>query len=151
MTFSEFLKDNIVFLDGGMGTLLQSKGLKPGELPERWNMTHPGVISDIHKAYFDAGNMIAFSCSEHWAEVLAGYVAFVHVKDFHRNNGVNSGGVLKEITEGDANWEKIIHELKKGGFDGYVTGEVNGKTPEMTPDQYYANVCANIAEIIKYC
>ena len=54
MTFSEFLRDNIVILDGGMGTLLQSKGLKPGELPERWNITHP----DIHKAYFDAGSNV---------------------------------------------------------------------------------------------
>ena len=58
MTFSEFLKDNIVILDGGMGTLLQSKGLMPGELPERWNITHPDVISDIHKAYFDAGSNV---------------------------------------------------------------------------------------------
>ena len=58
MTFSEFLRDNIVILDGGMGTLLQSKGLKPGELPERWNITHPDVISNIHKAYFDAGSNV---------------------------------------------------------------------------------------------
>jgi biotin synthase len=38
-----------------MGTLLQSQGLQPGELPERWNLTHPDVITAIHQAYFDAG------------------------------------------------------------------------------------------------
>ena len=30
MNILEFMKDNIVFLDGGMGTLLQEAGLKPG-------------------------------------------------------------------------------------------------------------------------
>ena len=55
MNFSEFLKTSNVYLDGAMGTLLQRQGLKPGELPERWNITHPEVITEIHKAYLDAG------------------------------------------------------------------------------------------------
>lgn len=58
MTFSEFLKDNIVYLDGGMGTLLQAKGLKPGDAPERWNISHPDVICGIHRNYFDAGSNV---------------------------------------------------------------------------------------------
>ncbi len=58
MTFQEYLKDHIVFLDGGMGTLLQAKGLLPGESPERWNITHPEIISDIHKTYYDAGSNV---------------------------------------------------------------------------------------------
>ena len=47
-----------MFFDGGMGTLLQEKGLKAGEYPERWNITHPHIISGIHKAYFDAGSNV---------------------------------------------------------------------------------------------
>ena len=58
MDFREFLKTNLVFLDGGMGTLLQSAGLTPGEHPERWNITHPEVIRSIHKSYFDAGSNV---------------------------------------------------------------------------------------------
>ena len=58
MTFREFLKDNIVVLDGGMGTLLQARGLQPGELPERWNLSHRQDITAIHKAYFDAGSNV---------------------------------------------------------------------------------------------
>lgn len=58
MNFREFLKENIVYLDGGMGTLLQESGLKPGEYPERWNITHPDVITKIHKDYFDAGSNV---------------------------------------------------------------------------------------------
>lgn len=58
MTFREFLKDNIVVLDGGMGTLLQEKGIAPGERSERWSVTHEDVVRGIHKAYFDAGSNV---------------------------------------------------------------------------------------------
>ena len=60
MKFLDFLKNNNVYLDGGMGTLLQARGLRAGELPERWNLTHPEEITAIHKAYIEAGsNVIA--------------------------------------------------------------------------------------------
>lgn len=58
MNFLDFLQNHIVYLDGGMGTLLQAKGLVPGEYPERWNITHPEEITAIHKAYFDAGSNV---------------------------------------------------------------------------------------------
>jgi len=58
MNFREYLKNNIVYLDGGMGTLLQAQGLKPGEHPERWNLSHPDIITSIHKSYFDAGSNV---------------------------------------------------------------------------------------------
>lgn len=58
MSFKEFFKENLVLLDGGMGTLLQAKGLRAGEHPERWNITRPEVIRDIHKSYFDAGSNV---------------------------------------------------------------------------------------------
>ena len=58
MNFREYLKEHIVILDGGMGTLLQAAGLLPGEHPERWNLTHPEEIVRIQKAYFDAGSNV---------------------------------------------------------------------------------------------
>ena len=58
MNFRTFLKDNLVILDGGMGTLLQKAGLAPGELPEVWNLTHPEAVTSIHRAYFDAGSNV---------------------------------------------------------------------------------------------
>ena len=58
MNFKDYLKNHIVYLDGGIGTLLQAGGLKPGEYPERWNLSHHDVIIDIHKAYFDAGSNV---------------------------------------------------------------------------------------------
>lgn len=58
MTFSEYLNKGKVYLDGGMGTLLQARGLKAGEHPELWNITHGEIISEIHKAYYDAGSNV---------------------------------------------------------------------------------------------
>ena len=58
MNFREFLQQNIVRLDGGMGTLLQAHGLQASEQPERWNLTHPEVITDIQRQYFDAGSNV---------------------------------------------------------------------------------------------
>ena len=61
MNILEYMKDNLVFLDGGMGTLLQAAGLMPGELPERWNISHADEIVKIHRAYFDAGTNVVLS------------------------------------------------------------------------------------------
>ncbi|MBR2350205.1 MAG: homocysteine S-methyltransferase family protein [Clostridia bacterium] len=58
MNFKEFLKDNIVYLDGGLGTLLQANGLLPGELPERWNLTHADVIRKAQLDYFNSGSNV---------------------------------------------------------------------------------------------
>ena len=41
-----------------MGTLLQARGLRAGEMPERWNLSHAEEIVAIHKAYFDAGSNV---------------------------------------------------------------------------------------------
>ena len=44
-----------LFFDGGTGTILQEKGLQGGELPERWNLTRPEDIIDLHCGYLRAG------------------------------------------------------------------------------------------------
>ncbi|MDO4279599.1 MAG: homocysteine S-methyltransferase family protein [Lachnoclostridium edouardi] len=49
------LGKRILFFDGGMGSLLQEKGLKPGELPETWNVLHPEIVTAIHREYLEAG------------------------------------------------------------------------------------------------
>lgn len=55
MRFKERLGKEILFFDGAMGTMLQERGLKTGEIPELWNMTHEEVILDVHKQYLEAG------------------------------------------------------------------------------------------------
>lgn len=50
------LKRGFLLLDGGTGSLLQSRGLPPGQLPEYWNLTHPEEVLALHRAYYDAGS-----------------------------------------------------------------------------------------------
>ena len=57
----ERLGKELLFFDGGMGTLLQKEGLLPGELPEIWNVEHSDVIKNIHKSYFEAGSDIVLT------------------------------------------------------------------------------------------
>ena len=52
---TNLLGKSLLFFDGGTGTILQSKGLKPGELPETWNIKHPDIITQLHYDYFVAG------------------------------------------------------------------------------------------------
>ncbi|MDP4152683.1 MAG: homocysteine S-methyltransferase family protein [Bacillota bacterium] len=54
--FREFLNNKIVLFDGAMGTMLQQNGLKTGELPEKFNITHPEVVTHIHQEYIKAGS-----------------------------------------------------------------------------------------------
>ena len=49
MNIRERLGKELLFLDGGMGTLLQAEGLAPGELPETWNIEHPEKVEAIHR------------------------------------------------------------------------------------------------------
>ena len=58
MDIRERLGKELLFFDGGMGTLLQEAGLAPGELPETWNITCPDKVTQIHRAYFEAGSDI---------------------------------------------------------------------------------------------
>lgn len=59
MNIKDFIKQNTFYLDGGMGTMLQERGLDAGEYPELWNLTHAEDIVAIHRAYFEAGsNMV---------------------------------------------------------------------------------------------
>lgn len=103
---------------------------------------------DGYRVYFDAGNMIAFSWSEYWAEILGGHIDKVHVKDYKRNGGsINQGGTWCDILSGDVNWPKVIPALKKGGFDGYLTAEVGKSDPSQSWEDYYKMVAKQVGTI----
>ena len=81
MNILQYLKNHILYLDGGMGTLLQARGLRAGEMPERWNLSHAEEIVAIHKAYFDAGsnvvntNTFGANCLKFGADELDAIIA----------------------------------------------------------------------------
>lgn len=51
-----FNEQRCCLLDGAMGTMLQKAGLQPGEHPDVWSVTHPEVVTEIHKAYVQSGS-----------------------------------------------------------------------------------------------
>lgn len=62
MEFLELLKtDRPVLLDGGMGTMLQARGLPVGATPELVALEHPDWLREIHTAYLDAGSQIIYA------------------------------------------------------------------------------------------
>lgn len=63
MDLKSFLDDNFLMLDGGMGTMLMQAGMPAGSLPELMNLTHPEVVTAIHKQYVDAGTDMVITCT----------------------------------------------------------------------------------------
>ena len=57
----ERLGKELLYFDGGMGTLLQERGLQPGELPETWNLLHAEELREIHRTYIEAGSDIVLT------------------------------------------------------------------------------------------
>jgi 5-methyltetrahydrofolate--homocysteine methyltransferase len=53
--FLESLYHKVLVLDGAMGTMLQERGLKPGQAPEELNLTMPEVVAGVHREYLAAG------------------------------------------------------------------------------------------------
>ena len=102
-------------------------------------------------AYFDVGNVLAFSWPEHWIEILGNRIRAVHVKNFKRAGGLYRGGEWVDLEEGDADWRRVIPALKQAGFDGYLTAETfigESKVPGISFPAYYKTVCDALGRII---
>ncbi len=84
---TDYMKDHIVYFDGAMGTMVQKYGLKAGENPELFSLTHPEVIAQIHQSYLKAGaNILSAntfganahklaSCGHSPAEIISASIA----------------------------------------------------------------------------
>lgn len=48
-------RDRVLVSDGAWGTLLQERGLAPGECPEHWNLTHREAVFGIASSYAESG------------------------------------------------------------------------------------------------
>ena len=106
--------------------------------------------SDMFGAYFDLGNMVAFSDTVHWADVVGGMTFKIHVKDYKRTSGVNRGGKFVQLLEGDVDWRRSMAILKARGFDGYLTAEVFKDDPNMSDEDYLASIVEAEKVIQKY-
>ena len=104
MKFIERLGREWLFFDGGMGSILQERGLAAGELPETWNITHPDEIQSIHRAYLDAGSDIintntfganALKFPDNLREIVESAVA--HAKEARRQAGREDAYIALDI------------------------------------------------------
>ncbi len=112
MNILDKLKNKRVILsDGALGTMLQAKGLQPGECPELWNITRRKEVLDIARSYFDAGSEIVATNSFGGNVFKLSYYGL--------------GDKVSELNQSAA---EIVREA--AGKDRYVAGSI-GPTGKM--------------------
>ena len=80
------------------------------------------VGSDYVGAYFDVGNVMFSGYPEHWIKILNKRIKKVHFKDYRRAAGDLHGFV--DLLAGEVNWPKVMEQLEKVGYDGWVSAEM---------------------------
>ena len=80
------------------------------------------IGSDFVGSYLDIGNTLANGYPEHWIRTLAHRIKKVHFKDYR----VEAGGLhgFVDLLAGDVNYPAVTEELKKVGYDGWVSAEM---------------------------
>ncbi len=81
------------------------------------------------KAYFDIGNVVRWGWPQHWIEVLGKRIIKIHIKEYNLDVAMNEGmrkGFDCPIGQGSIDWKRVCEELKKIGYQGWATVEVNG-------------------------
>ena len=69
-------ENDLILLDGGMGTMLQAAGLPLGQMPEVWNITHPEKVEAVHRQYAGAGSRVIYANTfgaSRWKAASCGY------------------------------------------------------------------------------
>ena len=133
MKILDFIKNNLLILDGGMGTLLQSHGLAAGELPERWNLTHPKVIQKIHRDYYNAGSNV------------------VSTNTFGANLLKFSREELEDIIRAAVENAKIARETSNSGKERFIALDIgpSGKLLKPYGDFDFEDAVSLFAETVK--
>ena len=54
-TILEAIKERRLYLDGGLGSMLQAAGLPEGLLPDLWSIQNPEAVQNVHRQYLEAG------------------------------------------------------------------------------------------------
>ena len=99
------------------------------------------------KAYFDVGNVAAFSFPEHWIEVLDEQICRIHVKGY-KSEGLNRGGAWVDLMDGTIDWQKVVDAFKAIGWDGYLTAEVFPVHPYDDMNEFYRETVRDLSKII---
>lgn len=103
------------------------------------------VASPRVKVYLDVGNVLLTGYPEHWIDILGERIVRVHVKDFKRAIGNLDG--FCDLLAGDVDFPLVIDALKRVGYDGWLTAEMNAYA--KYPDQIVYNTSAAMDRILR--
>lgn len=134
MNIRERLGKELLFLDGGMGTLLQAEGLAPGELPETWNIEHPEKVEAIHRRYYEAGS-----------DVVLANTFGANVYKFHDDRYT----VEEVIRAGIANAKRAGEQIGKETYVALDMGPT-GKLLKPMGDLDFDDAYEAFAEAVRY-
>ena len=134
MNIRERLGKELLFLDGGMGTLLQAEGLAPGELPETWNIEHPEKVEAIHRRYYEAGS-----------DVVLANTFGANVCKFHDDRYT----VEEVIRAGIANAKRAGEQIGKETYVALDMGPT-GKLLKPMGDLDFDDAYETFAEAVRY-
>ena len=134
MNIRERLGKELLFLDGGMGTLLQAEGLAPGELPETWNIEHPEKVEAIHRRYYEAGS-----------DVVLANTFGANVCKFHDDRYT----VEEVIRAGIANAKRAVEQIGKETYVALDMGPT-GKLLKPMGDLDFDDAYEAFAEAVRY-
>ena len=131
MAFSINEKKTLIF-DGAMGTMLQMRGLKRGQIPELLNLTDPGIIESIHNEYFDAG-----------CDIIS-----ANTFGANRYKVDKTGCRLDEIVASAVGTAKRAAESRKGKYVALDIGPC-GRVMEPAGDMPFEEAVEVFGEIVK--
>ena len=134
MNIRDRLGKEILFLDGGMGTLLQAEGLAPGELPETWNIEHPEKVEAIHRRYYEVGS-----------DVVLANTFGANVCKFHNDRYT----VEEVIRAGIANAKRAGEQIEKETYVALDMGPT-GKLLKPMGDLDFDDAYEAFAEAVRY-
>ena len=156
-----------LFFDGGTGTILQDKGLKGGELPERWNLSRPEDIIDLHCGYLKAGcdifntntfgaNALKFPGPAATAETMTTGIAAgspdksISSFDGRMDSGTQEHGELRQIVEAAVALAKEARR-RSNREDAYIALDIGptGRLLEPLGDLPFEQAVEIFGEVVR--
>jgi L-ribulose-5-phosphate 3-epimerase len=91
--------------------------------------------SKIVGAHFDTGNTVRYSAPHEWVPILGARIKKLDIKDYKRPaDGNLAAGFQAKLLEGDVHWPRVMAELRKIGYAGWGTAEIQGGGREWLTD-----------------
>ena len=112
--FEEYVKDNLVLLDGAMGSLIYEKGVFIDKCYDELNISRPELIGSIHEEYVRAGSRV------------------IETNTYGANRfKLKSHNLLDQIEE--INLKGVALARQSAGDEVYVAGSMGPSGQEIEP------------------